>query len=48
MIMCSYKVIRELKLPIFQRIIKQNKFELIRIAKHPPDRVNYSCNFYLK
>ncbi|KAL4098811.1 hypothetical protein QTP88_023343 [Uroleucon formosanum] len=33
-----YKVIRELKLPIFQRIIKQNKFELIRIAKHPPDR----------
>ncbi|XP_060865561.1 uncharacterized protein LOC132941490 [Metopolophium dirhodum] len=33
-----YKVIRELKLPIFQRIIKQNKFELIRIAKRHPDR----------
>uniref|UniRef100_A0A2S2P4F7 Uncharacterized protein n=1 Tax=Schizaphis graminum TaxID=13262 RepID=A0A2S2P4F7_SCHGA len=33
-----YKVIRELKLPTFQRIIKQNKFELIRIAKRRPDR----------
>jgi len=38
---CSYKVIRELKLPTFQRIIKQNKFELIRIAKRRPDRVSY-------
>ncbi|XP_029347034.1 uncharacterized protein LOC107884661 [Acyrthosiphon pisum] len=33
-----YKVIRELKLPTFQRIIKQNKYELIRIAKRRPDR----------
>jgi len=38
--MSSHKVIRELKLPTFQRVIKQNKFELIRIAKRRPDRVN--------
>lgn len=43
--MCSYKVIRELKLPTFQRVIKQNKFELIRIAKRRPDRVNMSFLF---
>ncbi|KAL5242098.1 hypothetical protein ACI65C_009508 [Semiaphis heraclei] len=33
-----YKVVRELKLPTFQRIIRQNKFELMRIAKRRPDR----------
>ncbi|CAI6364789.1 unnamed protein product [Macrosiphum euphorbiae] len=33
-----YKVIREIKLPTFQRIIKQNKYELIRVAKRSPDR----------
>lgn len=43
--MYSYKVIRELKLPTFQRVIKQNKFELIRIAKRRPDRVNMSFLF---
>jgi len=43
--MFSYKVIRELKLPTFQRVIKQNKFELIRIAKRRPDRVNMSFLF---
>ncbi|KAF0764718.1 Uncharacterized protein FWK35_00007287 [Aphis craccivora] len=38
-----HKVIRELKLPTFQRVIKQNKFELIRIAKRRPDR----CHLYV-
>jgi len=36
----SYKEVRKLKLPTFKRIIKQNKCELIRIAKQPPDPVN--------